>query len=156
MIATDEFHRRAAAATARYRVKHPKKARAASKKWQRLNPNKRRAAETNWIKANPAKMLVRAARRRSKRKGIECNITWRDISPLPKFCPVLGLRLQYGPGRGRKLYENGSAASLDRIRNQHGYVFGNVIVISLRANLLKGQATLSEIQKIAKFYGRWR
>lgn len=74
--------------------------------------------------------------------------------PLPTHCPVLGVKLAYGPGRGRKLYENGTAASLDRIHNHLGYVKGNVIVISLRANLLKGQATVEELRKIADFYGR--
>ena len=73
---------------------------------------------------------------------------------MPTHCPVLGVRLAYGPGRGRKLYENGAAASLDRIHNHLGYVRGNVIVICLRANLLKGQATVEELRRIADFYGR--
>jgi hypothetical protein len=125
---------------------------AATKRWQARNPDKRRAAEINWQKKNPAKMLVRAARRRAKGKGIACTITWKDISPLPTHCPVFGYKLNYGPGRGLKLYENKAAASLDRIRNSRGYVPGNVIVISLRANLLKGQATLAELRKIAVFF----
>jgi hypothetical protein len=51
--------------------------------------------------------------------------------------------------------KNRTAASLDRIKNSRGYVPGNVLVISLRANLLKGQATLAELQKIAAFFGRY-
>jgi hypothetical protein len=34
------------------------------------------------------------------------------------------------------------------------YIKGNVIIVSLRANLLKGQATIEELRKIADFYGR--
>jgi hypothetical protein len=107
-----------------------------------------------WVAANPEKALLQNARRRARRKGIPFDLVYTDLVPLPTHCPVLGMRLAYGPGRGRKLYENPNAASLDRIHNHLGYVKGNVIVISLRANLLKGQATVAELRKIADFYGR--
>jgi hypothetical protein len=107
-----------------------------------------------WHSANPEKSLLQNARRRARRKGIAFDLLYTDLMPLPTYCPVLGVKLAYGPGRGRKLYDNGSAASLDRIHNSLGYIKGNVIVISLRANLLKGQATIAELRKIADFYGR--
>lgn len=107
-----------------------------------------------WCRANPEKALLQNARRRAKRKGIPYDLVHTDLLPLPTHCPVLGIKLAYGPGRGRKLYENRAAASLDRIRNEEGYVKGNVIIVSLRANLLKGQATIDELQKIADFYRR--
>jgi hypothetical protein len=137
------------------------------RRWKTLNPQALRDASdahsvaravaregADWFRARPVKSLIRQAKRRAKAKGIAFNISAADLLPLPTHCPVLGLELAYGPGRGRKLYENGAAASLDRVRNELGYVKGNVIVISLRANLLKGQATLEELQKIADFYGR--
>jgi hypothetical protein len=107
-----------------------------------------------WARANPEKSLLQNARRRARRKGIPFDLVHTDLMPLPSHCPVLGVKLAYGPGRGRKLYENGTAASLDRIHNDRGYVKGNVLIVSLRANLLKGQATIEELRKIADFYGR--
>jgi hypothetical protein len=141
-----------AAASKRYRERHPERAGVSQAKWRANNPEKNRASQLAWNVANPARCLINSARRRAKDKGISFDISHEDILPLPEFCPVLGTRLQYGPGRGRKLYENGAAASLDRVQNSAGYVRGNVVVTSLRANLLKGQATLEELQKIAAFY----
>jgi hypothetical protein len=143
-----------AAASARYRARHPERAGVAQKKWRAAHPAEHKASQLAWASAHPAHGLVNAARRRAKVKKLPFDITWKDISPLPEFCPVLGLRLAYGPGRGRSLYENRCAASLDRIKNEKGYVKGNVIVVSLRANLLKGQATIDELQRIATFYSR--
>ena len=36
------------------------------------------------------------------------------------------------------------------------YVKNNVLIVSLRANLLKGQASIAELQKIAAFYARFK
>ncbi len=136
--------------------KRNEQVREAMRRWRKRHPQAAKTKTDDWRRAHPAMMLVRAARRRAKRKGIPCTITWNDISPLPSHCPVLGYRLRYyGSNHGRDLYKNRAAASLDRIKNSRGYVPGNVIVISLRANLLKGQATLIELQKIAAFFGRY-
>jgi hypothetical protein len=142
MITSEHRREQCRLATGRWRSRHP------------VDVEFRRVQQNAWLAKNPAKMLISAARRRAKCKSIPCTITEADLSPLPTHCPVLGVRLAYGPGRGRKLYENGAAASLDRIHNHLGYVRGNVIVICLRANLLKGQATVEELRRIADFYGR--
>lgn len=48
-----------------------------------------------------------------------------------------------------------NAPSLDRINNDLGYVPGNVMVISRRANIIKKDATLDELVAIGKFYDRF-
>jgi hypothetical protein len=153
-----EQHRIGAAASARWRKHHPGAQKRAQDKWREVNPPDYaavRAQDVAWCDAHPIDYLFRGARSRAKRKGIPFTIITADIPVLPEFCPVLGLRLQYGAsGKSRSLYENGSAASLDRVVNSLGYVKGNVIIVSLRANLLKGQATLEELQLIAAFYSR--
>jgi hypothetical protein len=128
--------------TARWRTRSP------------LAPGVAAAKFAAWHRANPEKSLLQNAKRRARRKGIPFDLVYTDIQPLPTYCPVLGLKLAYGPGRGRDLYKNPNAASLDRIYNDRGYVKGNVIVVSLRANLLKGQATVRELRRIADFYER--
>jgi hypothetical protein len=44
--------------------------------------------------------------------------------------------------------------SLDRRNNDLGYVPGNVVVVSLRANQLKNDATVTELRQLADFYGK--
>ena len=61
--------------------------------------------------------------------------------PLIETCPVLGIPL-YSDGR-----DNQNAPSLDRFIPSLGYVKGNVFVISRRANVLKGDATIEEVKK---------
>lgn len=87
------------------------------------------------------KTMVREARRRAKDGGYLCTITEADIV-IPEFCPLLGIKMARGAA-GRA-----SSPSLDKIRPRLGYVPGNVWVISHRANSIKSDATLRELQKL--------
>ena len=151
-------------ASARGRVPVGVSATPARKKGHRINTSRKirlttqRCEKQMSLGATRTRLIIflRGARRRAKRKGIPFEITAADIE-RPEFCPVLGLRLVYGAsGKSRRLYENGAAASLDRIKNERGYVKNNVLIVSLRANLLKGQASIAELQKIAAFYARFK
>ena len=42
--------------------------------------------------------------------------------------------------------------SIDRIDPKKGYVKDNIIVVSMRANRIKSDATVDEIWKVADFY----
>jgi hypothetical protein len=143
----------AAEITARYRINHPERVRASKLAYEAAHPEKVRQWQKNGYYNHPENRLVNAARRRAKQRGVPFDLKPSDILPLPQICPVLGVKLVYGPsGHGRSMYKNAAAPSLDRIVNERGYVRGNVIVVSLRANLLKGQATIKELRKIADFY----
>ena len=61
-------------------------------------------------------------------------------------CPILGIGFEWEPN-GRV---DGSL-SLDRIVPHKGYVTGNVAIISWRANKLKSDATLEELQAIVAY-----
>lgn len=76
----------------------------------------------------------------AKRKGLEFNLEYTDLE-LPKYCPILGYKLQYGYNPNN-LYN----ASIDRIDNSKGYIKGNIIIISRLANLMKNQANFNELQ----------
>jgi hypothetical protein len=96
------------------------------------------------------KMLY-AARARAKKLGVECTITKDDIF-IPDVCPVLGTSLVARAGGGRPTTDQiPNSPSLDRIVNHKGYVPGNVAVISFRANLLKRDATIEELQAILDY-----
>jgi hypothetical protein len=87
-------------------------------------------------------------KRRAVEKGIEFTLTKADLI-IPDVCPVLGLPLERGGGGpGRKL---DNSPSFDRVDNTKGYTIDNVRVISWRANRLKADATLQEVQAIARY-----
>jgi hypothetical protein len=91
---------------------------------------------------NTERRMFRAARCRALRDGIPFTILPEDIV-IPEFCPVLGLRLERAKGKA-----TASSPSLDKIIPSLGYVRGNIWVISHRANTLKHDATLEELEKL--------
>lgn len=91
---------------------------------------------------------------RSKRKkyGARKELTLEEYKKLiVKYCPLLELELIYEWPRGWSLPDN--YATLDRIDSTKGYELGNVQIISYRANTLKSNATLEEVERLAK---NWR
>ena len=47
---------------------------------------------------------------------------------------------------------NDLTPSIDRINPKKGYVKENIIVVSMKANRIKTDATVEEIRKVADFY----
>ena len=90
--------------------------------------------------------LLRGARSRCKISGLQCTVTSADIK-LVHICPLLGIPLKIAKGVGNA---NANSYSLDRIDNSKGYIPGNVWIISRRANLIKSDATLEELEKITQ------
>lgn len=86
--------------------------------------------------------LYKAAKARSGKKGLAFNIDLEDIV-VPEFCPVFGVKLIASEHKATDC-----SPSLDRIDNTKGYVKGNVQVISNKANRLKGDATLADIEQL--------
>lgn len=72
-----------------------------------------------------------------------------DDIGIPVTCPIFGIPLYFNRTRVRD-----NSISFDRIDSSKGYVLGNVIVVSYRANRLKSDATLDELRRIADFYDR--
>ena len=116
--------------------------------WRLANKEKIRANSKAWAERNRVTFLVGHARRRAVRKGLRFNIRAEDFA-LPTHCPVLGFRLSTKIRKGDL-----RSPSLDRIVPRKGYVRGNVAIISLRANLLKNNATPAELKALAKWTAR--
>ena len=89
-----------------------------------------------------------SARARAQRRGLPCSISPLDIY-IPECCPVLGVKLAVGIGRGRGVGPANNSPTLDRIDPELGYVPENVRVISWRANRLKNDGTAAEHRRIA-------
>lgn len=98
-----------------------------------------------WKRENPARALLAKAKSRAKKRGILFTLALDDLY-VPTHCPVLGILLcADGPIDSRP--------SLDRITGAEGYIAGNVIVVSWRANRLKNDASPEELNRLALFYG---
>lgn len=86
--------------------------------------------------------LLDGAKRRAKLYNLPFDITIEDII-IPPTCPVLGIPIVTGgPANDPHL------PSLDRFDPELGYVTGNITVMSLRANSLKKNATVEEVQAL--------
>lgn len=147
----------------------PAKRAEALRNWRKNNPEKQqaindRAKESNAAyrrshlsqyatyqqnsrRRNAKQHLVIDARGRAKKNGIPCTITVDDIDWVT-HCPIFGIELVYVKGDG-KVRTN--SATLDRRTNDLGYVPGNVFAISHRANRIKSDATVAELEAILTY-----
>ena len=106
-----------------------------------LNRSKRHSAD-------PRKNMLRSARSRARKKGLPFNLTLEDIV-IPERCPVLGTILVTGEGKPTK-----NSPTLDKFRPEFGHTKSNVSVISYRANAIKNDATLEELERIVEWMKR--
>lgn len=100
---------------------------------------------------HPEAYLVNHARLRASRLGVPFSLVEGDVI-IPEFCPVLGTPLKWNVGQ--RASSNRSSPSLDRVIPELGYVKGNVVVISNRANHLKNNASPEELRLVADYAAR--
>lgn len=107
----------------------------------------RRSNKRHWrAKQGPALYLWQNARQRAKKQGVPFSIRVADIE-IPATCPVLGLPIHPAVGVGKRGPRD-TSPSLDRLRPELGYVKGNIVVISHRANMLKNTGTCAEFEAL--------
>lgn len=134
-----------------WKIKHPNYNKERVEAWRQRNPDKvlaKKIKEKEDRQQDPRNQLLKAAWTRSGKKGRSFNLTLSDIV-IPKVCPVLGIPINR---KGTKRTPN--SPSLDRINSRLGYVKGNIVVISWRANDLKKDASPGELRKLADFYAK--
>jgi len=96
-----------------------------------------------WCTTNYTRFLWLQAKTRAKRDSREFSIKENDIQ-IPKFCPVFGIELSVGGPQ----HQRDNSPSIDRIDSTKGYTPDNVRVISYRANTIKNNATIEELEAI--------
>jgi hypothetical protein len=134
-------------------------------KWKHCNPEKHTLANTKWSKANKdsvrntkrkliekdpkrrwASTALQNAKKRAQHRNLPFDLTVEYIYNLPTdTCPVFNTPFKF-TGNGRIRPES---PSIDRLDPTQGYVVGNVVVISMKANSIKQNATSAELQKVA-------
>lgn len=96
-------------------------------------------------------ILFMRAKQRAKKKNLDFNIELSDIF-IPEYCPILNTPIKlYLEDMSQSNVSRANSPSLDRIDSKKGYVKNNIIVISYRANIVKGQGTAIEHKKIAQW-----
>ena len=103
--------------------------------------------------------LLQAIKDRSKRKGYESDLELDDMPSIPVLCPVLEVPLhkhrnQHGKGKGRGQNRRDDSPSIDRLNSNLPYLKkykDNLFVISWRANKLKSNASIKELEMIVKY-----
>lgn len=94
--------------------------------------------------------MLKASRRRARINSLEFNLELEDIV-IPDVCPVLEIPLSRDNSKTAF-----NSPSLDRRDTSKGYIKGNVFVISWRANRIKSDATIEELQKILAYASQLR
>lgn len=132
-----------------YYQKHKEAKKEKSRLWRLKNKDKIREYVKLRYKThqpiNPEYYLFVNAKSRSKRYGIPFNLELSDIK-IPQFCPVLGIELKKGIGK-----VSDSSPTIDRLDNTKGYTKGNILVVSFKANRLKSNASVEELEKVYKW-----
>ena len=90
--------------------------------------------------------LFRFLKNRAKRENIPFNLEYSDII-WPTHCPVFNTVLVYDT---LDKAQNNSA-SFDKVIPHLGYVKGNVKIISHRANWLKQDSTIEQLENIIRY-----
>jgi hypothetical protein len=94
----------------------------------------------------PKTEMLRRAKARAVRNGLEFNLIESDII-IPKYCPVFPeIELIHNEVRALD-----NSASLDRIDNTKGYVTDNIQVISKKANTLKNNSTIEDLERLLEY-----
>ena len=96
------------------------------------------------------KKLLAQIKHRCRRSGIAFNLRPENVV-VPERCPVLGMPLVWGWDSRERGYRDNSP-SIDRLDQSGGYTADNIVVVSHRANRLRSDASVTELELIVGFY----
>jgi len=93
----------------------------------------------------PAARILTRLKTRAGRKGLAFDLDLTDIV-IPNFCPVLGIPISISDTDRLDC-----SPSVDRFDNSLGYVKGNIRFVSWRANKIKSDATVQELEAVTNY-----
>ena len=96
-----------------------------------------------WRDANPGKHLYGLAYSRAKEKGLPFSLVPSDVV-IPEKCPIFGIPLM----RGTSGKPCSNSPTIDRVIPELGYIPANIRVISRRANELKNNMTVDQLEML--------
>jgi len=102
----------------------------------------------NFLRGKPSKYYwVNKTLALKKFSKIE-RLNYLETQEIPDVCPMLGIVLNYDGNGGVGYTRSDDSPSIDRIDNSDDYHPGNIQIISWRANRIKNDSTLEELEKI--------
>jgi hypothetical protein len=107
---------------------------------------KRNNYQRKWRSNNLNWELWYKAKTRSIEQLLPFNIEPSDIL-IPSHCPILGIELYI---TRNTIGDN--SPTVDKIFTELGYIKGNIIVISAKANRIKNNSTIEELEKVYTWY----
>jgi len=121
-----------------------------NKKWNASN--KGRSSKQRWKEKDPKRAwcvsACGGAKKRAADKGLEFNLTYTYLlSICPDKCPVFNVDFMF---IGNKQM-NSISPSIDRLDPTKGYVEGNVVIVSLKANAIKNAYGSKDIYAVAEW-----
>ena len=108
-----------------------------------IETNKKRFDPNAISKTTEYKMLARV-KSRAKKNNLPFNLELGDIV-IPDICPLLGIKI-----KSTEVRNSPNNPSLDKIIPEKGYIKGNIWIISNRANTLKNDASLQELELLVE------
>ena len=109
--------------------------------------NKETSKKYHKTKRGHVMIYMCKAKQRAKHKNLAFDLDLKYVlSIATDQCPVFGTKFIWGRHQGG---QHRQTPSLDRIIPEYGYVKGNVVFISLWANIIKADATEKELYAVA-------
>ena len=95
------------------------------------------------------KQLWNHLKKSAESRNIPFDLEVLDLYQLtfPVSCPIFGMQLVFNRGQVKD-----NSYSIDRIDSSKGYSIDNIVVISQKANRIKTDATIEDLEKIVAFY----
>lgn len=144
------------------------------KAWKKANPDKYKAQKKKqwWTRERPDYLkskenrtghfsekpvdriwqLIKYAKGRAKKNGWEFDAEGLRASLVPPVtCPCCGLPINYAKCKQNLFLEKWQSPSLDRFDSMKPYTVENTVVICVRCNVVKGDATADEVEAVAAF-----
>lgn len=108
----------------------------------------RREAQRRWREKDPIQKHFRSCKERARRDKVEFSLTKEDIV-IPELCPILQTPLVINkPGTGKC---HTFTPSVDRVDSSKGYTPDNIRIISLKANRMKGDMSIEDVERLLKY-----
>jgi len=132
-----------------YREKNAERINARRAKYREENREAIRQRAREYYREHPECFVLHNIKTRAKKQGVPFDLTEEDLV-VPEFCPVLGIRLERSTNPKGGVTD--CAPTVDRLIPELGYVKNNIIIVSHKANRIKNNATVEELEAVATFY----
>jgi len=115
-----------------------------NKEYYKTNKQKISIQRRMYRENNLEEILLRKAKYRAKKDNLNFTITLNDVkNAMSDICPLLEIKMNINKNTVKD-----DSFTLDKILPEKGYVEGNIIVISHKANRSKSNATIEEYKNV--------